>query len=77
MAVSMLCSVNIVFIRDCVNPKIWTGFVLHFPIKFQNRVWEAIQSLLSGKLHAFSPLLSSYKYVVNVKGIALPFAAYD
>jgi len=56
--------------------KIWTGFVLPFPIKFQHIIREAIESLLSGKLHGFSHLLSSSKYIVDAKGIALPLAAH-
>ena len=45
-------------------------------IKFRHSKRVAIENLLFEKLLIFSPLLSSSKYVVDVKGIALPFAAH-
>jgi len=76
MAIDMHCSVNMVFFRDSIVRNIWTSFVQPFHIKFRYTTMEAIENVLSGNLHTFSPLVSSFNYVVDVKGIALPFASY-
>ena len=60
-------------VRDFIVLKVWTAFPHQIPA-YTKRV--AIESLLFGKLHAFSPLLSSPKCVVAVKGAVLQFAVH-
>jgi len=76
MAIDKLCSVTMVFFTDSIEREIWTGFVAHFHTKFQHMKREVIENLLSLKLPDYSPPLSSFKYIVDVKGIALLFTAH-
>ena len=74
MATDMLCSDNMVSFRNPILLKIWIAFLQPFPIKFQHTKRVANGNLLFGKLRAFSPLLSSSKCAVVVKGTVLQFA---
>jgi len=60
---------------DSIVLKIWTALHLpsHIKLHLSNRV--AIQNVLFGKLLVFSPLLSSSKYIVDVKATSRLFVA--
>ena len=68
----MLYSVNTV-LQGFYCTKIWTAFLQLLPTKFQQTKRVTIENLLFGKLRAFSPLLSSFKCSVVMKGTVLQF----
>ena len=75
MAIVMRCSVNMEFCVVFITQKIWTALHVLFHTKVRHSRMIVIRSSLFGKPTTFSPLLSSYKYVVSVKATALQFAA--